>query len=264
MELPRLLEALLFASDKPLPAKQMVAMLRDAAEAEPGDATAVYANIKEDDIHAALDQLSNLYEEQGAGVMLREIAGGFQLRSHPDAASWVRLLFEDAKPARLSQPALETLAIVAYRQPISRAEIESVRGVAVDGVVATLVERNMIKTAGRSEQPGRPLLYATTANFLEEFGLKALDELPNADELRRMHLQKQAEEEEQAKQEELNDQKKEEKEEAKTDDAGEDTTAEAEGEPDTAATEASVEDATPEEPSEPEDSTEVSETKPAG
>ncbi|MEM1058719.1 MAG: SMC-Scp complex subunit ScpB [Verrucomicrobiota bacterium] len=203
MELPRLLEALLFAADKPLPARQLVALLRDAAEAEPGDATGQYATIKESDVHAALDQLRAGYEEAGAGVTLAEVAGGFQLRSNPEAAVWVRLLFEDAKPPRLSQPALETLAIVAYRQPISRAEIEAVRGVAVDGVVATLAERKLIKIAGRSDQPGRPLLYETTPAFLEEFGLKALEELPNADELRRMHLQKQAEAEAQAGQGQL-------------------------------------------------------------
>lgn len=192
MELFRILEALLFASDKPLSADRLAALLRDAAVAEPGDATGAHANAKEADVREALDKLQASYAEQGAGVLLCEVAGGFQLRSHADAATWVRLLFEDAKPPRLSQPALETLAIVAYRQPISRAEIEAVRGVAVDGVVATLVERKLIKIAGRSEQPGRPLLYATTPAFLEEFGLKALDELPNADELRRMQLQKEA------------------------------------------------------------------------
>ncbi len=193
MELPRILEALLFASDKPLPLSRFVQILRDAAQAEPGDATEAYANLKEGEVEEALQQLQAGYAEAGAGVALIEVAGGYQLRSQADAATWVRLLFEDAKPPRLSQPALETLAIIAYRQPISRAEMESVRGVAVDGVVATLVERKLIKIAGRSEQPGRPLLYATTPAFLEEFGLKALDELPNADELRRMQLQKEAE-----------------------------------------------------------------------
>lgn len=194
MELPRILEALLFASDKPLPVARFVQILRDAAQAEPGEVTESYANLKEGEVEAALQQLQASYEESGAGVGLIEVAGGYQLRSQAEAATWVRLLFEDAKPPRLSQPALETLAIIAYRQPISRAEMESVRGVAVDGVVATLVERKLIKIAGRSEQPGRPLLYATTPAFLEEFGLKALDELPNADELRRMQLQKEAEE----------------------------------------------------------------------
>lgn len=194
MELPRILEALLFASDKPLSLTRFVQILHDAAQAEPGDITESYANLREGEVEEALRQLQTSYEEANAGVALIEVAGGYQLRSQAEAAPWVRLLFEDAKPPRLSQPALETLAIIAYRQPISRAEMESVRGVAVDGVVATLVERKLIKIAGRSEQPGRPLLYATTPAFLEEFGLKALDELPNADELRRMQLQKEAEE----------------------------------------------------------------------
>jgi len=118
--------------------------------------------------------------------MVQGIAGGHTLKSRPEFAPWISRLFDQPKPAKLSQPALETLAVIAYRQPISRAEIESVRGVAVDGVVATLMERKVIAIAGRSEQPGRPLLYETTPIFLELFGLKNLDELPNADELRRL------------------------------------------------------------------------------
>ena len=108
------------------------------------------------------------------------------LKTRPESAVWTNRLFEQPKAPRLSQPALETLAVIAYRQPIGRAEIESVRGVAVDGVVATLLERKVIRVAGRSEQPGRPLLYETTPVFLELFGLKNLEELPNADELRRL------------------------------------------------------------------------------
>ncbi len=119
-------------------------------------------------------------------MMVQGIAGGYQLKSRQEYAVWTNRLFDQPKPTRLSQPALETLAVIAYRQPISRAEIESVRGVAVDGVVATLMERKVIAIAGRSEQPGRPLLYETTGIFLELFGLKNLDELPNADELRRL------------------------------------------------------------------------------
>ena len=117
--------------------------------------------------------------------MVQGVAGGYQLKTRADYAVWTNRLFDAPKAPRLSQPGLETLAVIAYRQPIGRAEIESVRGVAVDGVLATLLERKVVRVAGRSEQPGRPLLYETTPLFLEMFGLKNLDELPNADELRR-------------------------------------------------------------------------------
>ena len=100
----------------------------------------------------------------------------------------MRGLFPAAKPQRLSPPALETLAIIAYRQPITRADVEAVRGVAIDSVLQSLMERGLVKIAGRAEVPGRPLLYETTQFFLEHFGLRNLDELPNADELRRRYL----------------------------------------------------------------------------
>ncbi len=100
----------------------------------------------------------------------------------------MRQLFPAAKPQRLTPPALETLAIVAYRQPITRADVEAVRGVAVDGVLQSLMERGLVKIAGRAEVPGRPLLYETTQFFLDHFGLKNLDELPNGEELRKRYL----------------------------------------------------------------------------
>ncbi|MDQ6654941.1 MAG: SMC-Scp complex subunit ScpB, partial [Verrucomicrobiota bacterium] len=126
--------------------------------------------------------------EQQHAFQLIEKADGWQLASDPAYATWVRQLFPAAKPQRLSAPALETLAIVAYRQPITRADIEAVRGVAVDGMLQSLMERGLVKIAGRAEVPGRPLLYETTQFFLEHFGLRNLDELPNADELRRRYL----------------------------------------------------------------------------
>ena len=109
-----------------------------------------------------------------------------------EMAPWVEQLSDRPKSSRLSQPALETLTIIAYRQPISRADIEAVRGVAVDGVLATLSERNLIQIGGRSEQPGRPLLYETTPQFMENFGLRSLEDLPNAEELRKIALPKAA------------------------------------------------------------------------
>ena len=117
-----------------------------------------------------------------------EKAEGWQLASDPDYARWVRQLFPAPKPARLTPPALETLAIIAYRQPITRADVEAVRGVAIDGVLQTLMERGLVKIAGRAEIPGRPLLYETTQFFLDHFGLRNLDELPNAEELRTRYL----------------------------------------------------------------------------
>jgi segregation and condensation protein B len=121
---------------------------------------------------------------------VRETAAGWQLVTKPDFAPWLRQLYPENRPAKLSSPALETLAIIAYRQPITRADIEAVRGVAVDGVMQTLLDRGLVKIAGRAEIPGRPLLYETTQNFMEHFGLKDLDDLPNASELRKIDLPK--------------------------------------------------------------------------
>ena len=142
----------------------------------------------EAEVAAALESLKIEYIQQGRAFQLLEKAEGWQLASDPAYAPWVRQLFPAPKPARLSPPSLETLAIVAYRQPITRADIEAVRGVAMDGVLQNLMERGLVKIAGRAEVPGRPLLYETTEFFLEHFGLRNLDELPNSEELRRRYL----------------------------------------------------------------------------
>jgi segregation and condensation protein B len=128
--------------------------------------------------------------EQQRAFQLNEKAEGWQLATDPKYAQWVRQLFPAPKPARLSAPALETLAIIAYRQPITRADVEAVRGVNIDGVLQTLMERGLVKIAGRAEIAGRPLLYETTQFFLDHFGLRNLDELPNVEELRTRHLPK--------------------------------------------------------------------------
>jgi segregation and condensation protein B len=120
--------------------------------------------------------------------LLLEQVNGWALVTHPDAAPWVRRLYPEAKPTRLSGPALETLAIIAYRQPVTRADVEVVRGVAVDGVMQVLLDRGLVRIAGRADVPGRPLLYSTTEFFLQHFGLKTTDELPNASELKRIVL----------------------------------------------------------------------------
>jgi segregation and condensation protein B len=186
MDLPRIVESLLFATDRPLTPKAIAHALTTAARFSPTPESTPFEKITAAEIEAAIEQLNALYAEAGSALMVQGIAGGHTLKSRPEFAPWISRLFDQPKPAKLSQPALETLAVIAYRQPIGRAEIESVRGVAVDGVVATLLERKVIRIAGRSEQPGRPLLYETTPLFLELFGLKNLDELPNADELRRL------------------------------------------------------------------------------
>jgi len=119
------------------------------------------------------------------------VAGSWQFVTQPDYAPWLKALVgHKIRPPRLSQPALETLAIIAYRQPITRAEIEQVRGVTVDGVMQTLAERGLVEQVGRAEVVGRPMTYGTTSAFLEYFGLRALDDLPAADELRRIAVQK--------------------------------------------------------------------------
>jgi segregation and condensation protein B len=186
MELSRIVESLLFISDRPLTPKAIGHALNEAAKFSPSLETAAHEKLSVAEIEAVLEILRKQLEKDGSPLMIQGVAGGYQLKTRPEFAVWTNRLFEQPKAPRLSQPALETLAVIAYRQPIGRAEIEAVRGVAVDGVVATLLERKVIRVAGRSEQPGRPLLYETTPVFLELFGLKDLSELPNADELRRL------------------------------------------------------------------------------
>jgi segregation and condensation protein B len=184
--LKHIVEALVFASQKPISAREIAAALRGAAEAAKEDPTlAAFAKTKESEIVEAIDALSADYVAAGHAFEIRETAAGWQLVSAPPFAPWLRQLFPESKPARMSAPALETLAIIAYRQPATRADLEAVRGVAVDGVMQTLLDRQLIRIAGRADVPGRPLLYETTSHFMEHFGLRNLEELPNAAELRR-------------------------------------------------------------------------------
>ena len=188
MTLKQVIEALVFASPKPIATKEILAALRAAGEQTEDPAQKDYARAKEDDIAAALGELQADYENTGRAFHLAEQVSGWSLVSIPAAAPWVRQLYPEAKPTRLTGPQLETLAIVAYRQPVTRADIEAVRGVAVDGVMQVLLDRGLVKIAGRAEVPGRPLLYRTTEYFLQHFGLKTTDELPNAGELKRVPL----------------------------------------------------------------------------
>ncbi len=188
MKLQNVIEALLFSAQKPLSIQEITAAIK-GAEDDPADATPnEFGRVKNAEVAAALEELKVEYIQQGRAFQLIEKAEGWQLATDPGFGKWVRQLFPAPKPARLSAPALETLAIIAYRQPIARADVEVVRGVNIDGVLQTLMERGLVKIAGRAEIPGRPLLYETTQFFLDHFGLRNLDELPNAEELRKRYL----------------------------------------------------------------------------
>jgi len=168
IELHAALEALLFSSDQPLP----VGLLSESLEIPP------------DEVIVTLQALGEGYVTRGAGVQLREIAGGWMLVTAPEQSEWVGRLLRGKRKMRLSRAALETMAIIAYKQPVTKAEVEAIRGVDSSGVLATLLERNLVTIRGRSKVVGRPLLYGTTPEFLDYFGLKDLTELPRPEELR--------------------------------------------------------------------------------
>src|SRR5580765_7474620 len=162
------LEALLFSSDQPLPLSLLAESLDTAA----------------DDVSRALVHLGAEYAARESGVELREIAGGWMLVTTAAQAEWVGRLLRGKRKMRLSRAALETMAIIAYKQPVTKSEVEAIRGVDSSGVMATLLERNLVTIRGRSKVVGRPLLYGTTQEFLEYFGLRDLGELPRPEELR--------------------------------------------------------------------------------
>ena len=162
------LEALLFSSDQPLPLTLLAESLDTPADV----------------IAEALVSLESAYAGRGAGVQLREIAGGHLLVTAPEHSEWVGRLLRGRKRMRLSRAALETMAIIAYKQPVTKSEVEAIRGVDASGVLGTLLERNLVTIRGRSKVVGRPLLYGTTQEFLSYFGLRELAELPRPEELR--------------------------------------------------------------------------------
>ena len=166
--LAKLLEAALFASSRPIPVDELAALDADASPAA---------------IQSALDEIREHYDVEGHGIELTEIGGGWQILTRAEYTEAIERAQLAARPQRLSAAALETLAIIAYRQPIGRAEIEEIRGVGVGGVLKSLHERGLIDVVGRAEGLGRPLLYGTTPQFLEHFALRHLEELPRADEL---------------------------------------------------------------------------------
>jgi len=192
MELKFILESLLFSAQKPLSPAELREVFVNAAVEEGADATVKsLKKIKESELTAALEQLAKEHETAGRSYRLACVAGSWQFVTQPDYGPWLKALVGvKARPSRLSQPALETLAIIAYRQPITRAEVEQIRGVNVDGTMQTLLERGLVEATGRAEVVGRPSLYGTTPLFLEYFGLAALEGLPAADELRKIVVEK--------------------------------------------------------------------------
>jgi len=173
-EAKRIIEALLFATNKPV-------ALTEIAE--------VLENIDTVAIRDMINELNSEYQGQNRSFGIAEIAGGFQLVADTYYAPWVKKLITKEKTQRLSMPALETLAIIAYKQPLTRSEIETIRGVNIDGIIENLLEKNLIKTSGRREAPGRPFVYTVTDEFLTHFGLKSLEDLPQLKEFTETDIQ---------------------------------------------------------------------------
>ncbi|MEN3037800.1 MAG: SMC-Scp complex subunit ScpB [Candidatus Kryptonium sp.] len=179
--LKSIVEAIIFASDTPLSLKQIKDIINEPQKKlKPnGDSK----TITEEDIRKIIATLNQEYSERGSAFKIIEIAEGYQFATLPEFAKWVGKLFKEKNKKKLSQPALETLAIIAYKQPISKPEIEAIRGVNVDHIIKTLLEKRLITIVGRAETLGRPLLYGTTKEFLKYFGLKDLSELPKPSEI---------------------------------------------------------------------------------
>jgi segregation and condensation protein B len=167
-ELDRTIQALLFTSDKPLA----------------GGVIAGVMEIKEKEVEQAVERINSHLHETGSPVSVRQIAGGYEFLTLPEYAPHIKKLYKNRFMTRLSRPSLEVLAIIAYKQPITKQEVESIRGVNSDGVYHTLLERKLIKIAGRKEAPGRPLLYSTTKEFLQYLGINSMDDLPKIEEIK--------------------------------------------------------------------------------
>ncbi|MBS0149728.1 MAG: SMC-Scp complex subunit ScpB [Nitrospira sp.] len=176
-ELQGILEALLFVSAEPLPVTRLVAAIGTVSRGE---------------VEEALHHLGRGLEQEGRGVRLVAVAGGYRLVTKQDYASWVKRLDKAKTAAKLSRSALESLAIIAYKQPLVRGEIEEIRGVETSGVLRTLLERKLVRIVGRKEVPGRPIMYGTTKFFLEHFGLSDLSQLPPLREFKELGEAEQA------------------------------------------------------------------------
>lgn len=163
----KIIEAMLFATDKPLPLHRMKEVLED---------------VETSTIQSSVSELKGEYANRGSSFRIIEVAGGVQLTTDSQYAPWINKLYKQDKPDKLSSPALETLAIIAYRQPVTRTDIEFIRGVNVDGLVRNLLEKGLIKVKGRKESVGQPFLYGTTREFLTCFGLNTLTDLPKIED----------------------------------------------------------------------------------
>lgn len=166
-----IIEAMIFASDTPL---------------APEKIRVVFPEMEKKDIKEIIDQLMSEYNLRDGGILLQEIAGGFQFRTSPELGQWIKKL-KSTKPQSLSPQAMETLAIIAYKQPIVKSEIESIRGVDVGAPLKSLMEKKLIRIVGRKDVPGKPIIYGTTRRFLEVFNLKDLLDLPNLRELKELN-----------------------------------------------------------------------------
>lgn len=171
-ESKNIIEALLFVSDKPV----SIDVLKD-----------VVTNIEPTEVRSIMEDLNKEYAATNRSFSIKEIAGGFQMLTDPIYSRWIAALYKKG-PDKLTGPSLETLAIIAYKQPITRTDIEAIRGVNVDGVLRTLEERNLVRSKGRMDAPGRPILYGTTNEFLQHFGLRSLEELPKLKEFQEADL----------------------------------------------------------------------------
>lgn len=191
MELKHILEAILFAAQKPLSLKDIRDIFATTAANSEDEGVRAFKKVKDEELEELLKALEQEHEQAARTYRLRCVAGAWLFVSQPEYAPWIKTLVgEKVRPPRLSAPALETLTIIAYRQPMTRSEVEQIRGVSVDGTMQTLLERNLVEQSGRAEVVGRPALYSTTATFLEYFGLASLEDLPDATELRRIPVTK--------------------------------------------------------------------------
>jgi len=166
-DIKNIIESLLFVAQEPLTIDRLQKIITGAQSQE---------------LRGALDELTADYETRQGGFYLNHVAGGYQIRTRPEYKEWIKQMLQP-KPLRLSKPALETLAIIAYKQPVIRSDVEHIRGVDCGGVLRVLLERKFIRVLGRKEIPGRPLIYATTKRFLEVFDLKTLKDLPTPKEI---------------------------------------------------------------------------------
>ena len=184
-EIKQIIGSLLFASKEPLSISQIKKAINNTGNILDG-LYKQYSKVNDQQIKESIQLLENELASSTIGIELTKVAGGYRFQNNIFCGPFVRSLLEKNKTMKLSKPALETLAIIAYRQPCLRSEIENVRGVSVDAVIRKLIEMQLVKVLKRSELPGKPWLFGTTSRFLEHFGLNSIDELPNSNELKRI------------------------------------------------------------------------------